>query len=336
MPQPCTNEGLGDCSDCGPVSACCTLDASAVVVIWSGCGGPVPNIRGWVNDPDNPGQFIIKAWTAPGKTFTKFTYAIQNTQCDPAPGVMEWWEVANWALGTSRTFVRDSATNLRTCCGQQCLPQGHPNNTLVSINPIVQATGTPLGYDSQGNPTVTNNDCQGIQVTGLSGGFTPTEPTIYFLAENHITVRHPCRITEHGVGSLEYCTVDITAEEYTPAIHKAIVDQELNNATYPARGMVRTITHPSPCVVNSGDVQAVSWPEEICELPTPLHIGSDTSRGAKAIIRISDPGLCAPLNGLSGPTLNAEIFKYEGQGGVIHIQDCFNCGQRPATTIPPA
>lgn len=337
MAQPCTNEGLGDCSDCGPVSNCCTLDVSGVLVEWASCGGPVPVISGWVTDPLHPGQFTNKAWSVPGKTYTKFTYTIENTECDfvTDPGVMYRWEIANWPKGTTRIFVRDNATNLRTCCGKLCTPGTHPGNSTFPIY------GEDIGgggeaYNSDGTPINPLEPCRGLPIRGL-GVRPPFRETIIFNAENDITVLHPCRFTDQGVDSQEICTVRIVAEEYTPAIHRGIITAELDNTPYPAYRKRRYTSRLNPCVVNTVDTDYVGWPDNMqhCDFMDVWGIGSNPNYGAKILVRTSEPGFCSSANE-PGPKANYERKFFEGQGLPYFIYDCFNCGERPATIIPPA
>lgn len=339
MAQPCTTDGFGDCSDCGPQSPCCTLDVSGVTVIWDMCGGPLPPICGWVPDATEPTGFRSQCWEAPvGSLFTKFTYVIENTECDFAtdPAVMERWEIANWPMGQTRTFVRDNATNLNICCGKLCTPGGgHPGNTTFPLQGL-GGGGGPNGYLSDGTPINPLDPCRNLPVTGL-GIRPPAGPTIFFDAPNVVRVLHPCRFTEDGVDTVEHCTVTITAEEYTPAIHEGIVNQQLINATYPVYGMMRTIDHPSPCALFTSDAAHVAWPPDRihCDTPSPFVTGSDPTKPSKVLIRVSDPGLCNPSHGNTGPVTNLEIRKMYGQAGNIMVADCFNCGQRPSNILPP-
>lgn len=121
-------------------------------------------------------------------------------------------------------------------------------------------------------------------------------------------------------------------------MHKGIVDAELLAAGYPAYSMMRTISHPSPCALFSSDVAQVAWPADHmhCTQPSPFILGIDTNIAGKVLIRKSEPGLCNPLPGNSGPTTDLEIRKFLGDTGNIYVADCFDCGQRPATLIPPA
>lgn len=338
MAQPCTNEGFGDCSDCNPtVPACCTLDVSGVLVQWVTCGGNVPAITGWVNDPANPGQFITKTWSVPGKLFTKFTYTVQNTQCDfvTDPGVMFRWEIANWPMGQTRTFVRDNAANLRLCSGKLCTPLTHPGNTTFPLFGYLGGGG-PEGYNADGTPIQSNFPCRGLPISGV-GLRPPFHETIFFNAENDITVFHPCRITDQGVDSLEYATVNIHAEEYTAAIHRGIIDAELTATPYPAYRFRRFVNHPSPGIVNTVDTQYVGWPDNMqhCDFLEAWNIGNNPNQGAKVLVRTSEPGFCSSLDE-PGPKTNFEHRYFEGDGGLPYlIYDCFNCGQRPTNIIPP-
>lgn len=339
MAQPCTTDGFGDCSDCGPQSPCCTLDVSGVTIIWSGCGGPVPTICGWVPDASEPTGFRSQCWSAPGKTFTKFTYVIENTECDfvTDPGVMERWQIANWPMGQTRTFERTNATNLRTCAGIECLPAGgHPANTTFPLHAEGDSGGGPNGYLADGTPVNPLNPCRNLPITGL-GTRPPSGPTIFFDAPNIIRVLHPCRITVDGADTLEHATVTITAEEYTPAIHEGIVNDELLNTPFPAYAMMRTRSRTVPGVVDDTVVQYVAWPPDHihCDFPSPFATGSDPTRPNKVLIRVSDPGLCNPSQGNVGPVTDLEIRKMYGQAGNIYVADCFNCGQRPSNILPP-
>jgi len=163
-------------------------------------------------------------------------------------------------------------------------------------------------------------------------------PTIVFHAENHITVKHPCRITDQNVGSLDqWCTVDIVAEEYTPAIHRGIIDAELEATPYPPYGMRREIIRSVPCFVGTSDSVYVAWPPngEHCAFPSSWIIGNNPNQGAKVLVRVSEPGFCSSL-GESGPKVNFEHRYFEGDPGLPYlIYDCFDCGQRPTNTVPP-
>jgi hypothetical protein len=329
MAQPCTNEGFGDCSDCGPVSACCELDVSGVVVHWSGCGGALPDIRGWVVDPTSPTGFSSAAWTAPGRVFTRFTYEVTNTECDWVEHgeIMRRWEIAGWAKGTTRTFERNLAVDLRRCFGRDCT--GGTTFPLWNdgAGPYNQ-DGVLIGSD--------DNGCLGPPVTGL-GNRPPDAPTIIFDSPNSITVHHPCRVTADGADTLEHCTVKVTAQEYTAAIHKGIVDAELLATGYPPYSMLRTISHLTPGVVGSNVTALVAWPPDLmhCEQPSAFILGIDSTIAGTVLIRKSEPGLCNPSPGNSGPVENLEIIKRLGVGGNIVVADCFNCGERPSNILPP-
>lgn len=327
---PCTTSGLGDCSDCGPQDACCELDVSGVIVIWSGCGGGLPPINGWVADPTSPTGFSSKTWTTPpGKVYTHYVYEVTNSECDFTidPEIMRRWEIAGWGLGSTRTFDRNLATDLRRCCGRNC--------TGGTMFPLYSDGAGP--YDQDGNQVGFLDPCQAPPISGIDNR-PPDSPTIFFDEIDSITVHHPCRVTADGAGTLEHCTVKVTAVEYTPAMHKAIVDAELLASGYPPYAMMRTIRHPSPCVINSPvDTAQVAWPADHihCTFPSPFVIGADPTIAAKVIIRTSEPGLCNPLPGNSGPTHGLEIFKLLGTNSSILVADCFNCGERPVNVVPP-